>query len=65
MTDRHVAELNDLGTRRRQLTAELATVVEKLGRLVPAVHAGGMRQVDIVRATGYTREMIRRLCQPR
>ena len=48
-------------TRRRQLINETAEVREKLADAIRAADAEGMRQVDIVRITGYTREQIRNI----
>jgi len=54
-------ELRELGDRRQRLQAELDEIRPRLADLIRAAHAAGLRQVDIVRATGYTREMVRRI----
>lgn len=53
--------LRSLGDRRQRLQAELDKIRPQLADLIRAAHAEGLRQVDIVKATGYTREMVRRI----
>ena len=55
------ADLHRLGTRRQALQAELDELRPDLVAAIRAAAAEGMRQVDIVKATGYTREMVRRI----
>ena len=57
-------EARRLGARRAKLEAELDAVRQKLPGVVRAAVDEGARQVDIVEATGYTREMIRRMLLP-
>lgn len=45
--------------RRLQLINETETVRRLLAETVREAVAGGMRQVDIVKVTGYTREQVR------
>lgn len=54
-------KLHSLGDRRRRLQAELDEIRPQLVDLIRAAAAEGIRQVEIVRATGYTREMVRRI----
>ena len=49
------------GTRRQQLVVETEEVRVRLASVIRAAVAEGIRQVDIVRATGYTREQIRNI----
>lgn len=51
--------LATLGQRRIDLLEELAQVRRELAEAIAEASAQGSRQVDIVRATGYTREQIR------
>lgn len=53
-TERAVTELRDAET-------ELATARAELHAAVLADLAAGVRQADLVRATGYTRERLRQL----
>jgi len=57
------ATVQRLGAKRVKLEAELEAVRTELPEAVRAATQEGMRQVDIVKATGYTREMIRRMQQ--
>ena len=47
--------------RRRQLIEETEEVRAKLADAIRDAAAAGMRQVDIVRTTGYTREQVRNI----
>lgn len=47
------------GRRRQDLITETEQVRVRLAELIRAATADGMRQVDIVKATGYTREQVR------
>jgi len=53
--------LRRLGAKRLKLEADLENVRADIASAVRAASHEGMRQVDIVKATGYTREMIRRM----
>lgn len=53
--------LRRLGAKRQKLETELEAVRAELPDAVRAAAEEGMRQVDMVKATGYTREMIRRM----
>lgn len=53
--------LRRLGAKRQKLETELEAVRAELPAAVRAATQEGMRQIDIVKATGYTREMIRRI----
>lgn len=55
------SKLRELGKQRRRLENDLADLRPRLADLIRAATRDGMRQVDIVQATGYTREMIRRI----
>lgn len=48
-----------LGRRYRKLRDELDELRPELAAAIRADAAAGVRQVDIVKATGYTREMVR------
>ena len=49
------------GTRRQQLVAETEQIRARLVHLILAATAEGIRQVEICRTTGYTREQIRNI----
>lgn len=53
--------LRRLGSRRQRLQAELDEIRPQLVDAIRAAAAEGVRQVEIVKATGYTREMVRRI----
>ncbi|GAA1809789.1 hypothetical protein HC028_18690 [Planosporangium flavigriseum] len=61
------AAIGDAQTAAERLIAEArADVVRARERLADAIVKAardGMRQVDIVRATGYTRERVRQICR--
>lgn len=54
--------LDDLGARFRSLRDEIEELRPRLAEEIRAAHAAGVKQVDIVKATGYTRELVRRIC---
>lgn len=51
--------------RRAQALDELESARAELAELIPAEVEAGVRQVDIVRVTGYTREQVRRIAAGR
>ena len=51
--------LRAYGDRRLELLAEIEEVRLSLADAIRTAAAEGMRQVDIVRASGYTREQVR------
>jgi hypothetical protein len=53
--------LNDLGASFRELREALDDLRPALAAEIRAAHAAGVRQIDIVNATGYTRELVRRI----
>lgn len=53
--------LNQLGKRMRRLRDETETLRPDLHAEILAALAAGVRQVEIVKATGYTRDAIRQL----
>lgn len=61
------AALPDAQAAARQLVANARADVERtrtaLARAIVHAAKGGMRQRDIVAATGYSRESIRRICR--
>lgn len=57
--------LKTLAARRQHLVAELEQVRLSLAEAIQTDLAEGVRQVDIVEATGYTREQIRRIVASR
>jgi len=52
--------------RYRNANTELTAARTELAQAIRAANAAGMRQVDILRVTSnvYTREQIRKICQP-
>lgn len=54
-------DLSTLGARRQELQDELDELRPVLAEEIRAAAARGVRQVEIVKATGYTREMVRRI----
>jgi hypothetical protein len=58
-------ELAQSADRYRAATAELVAAREQLAENIRAADKNGMRQVDILRATGhvYTREQVRKICR--
>ena len=57
----HVESLGKIYKRAR---AETERIRPLLAEAIRQAHALGVRQVDIVRATGYTRDQVRKICQP-
>jgi hypothetical protein len=55
------ALLKSLAAARLRLLAELEDVRLSLAEVIEADIADGVRQVDVVKVTGYTREQIRRI----
>jgi hypothetical protein len=60
-----LTKVRELGRRRVLLDAELDDLRPELVAAIRAAAAEGHRQVDIVKASGYTREMIRRIVRER
>jgi hypothetical protein len=56
-----LTKVRKLGARRQELQDELDQLRPELVDAIRAAAAEGMRQIDIVKATGYTREMVRRI----
>ena len=50
-----------LGRKHQRLRADLEDLRPELLDAIRAAAAEGMRQIEIVKATGYTREMVRRI----
>jgi hypothetical protein len=65
MTKYDPDKLDQLGTRRTQLRAELKTVNDALAAEIPKALKAGIIQADIVRRTGMTRESVAQLARPR
>lgn len=53
--------LRQLGAKRQHIEQELKDLRPVLADAIRAASRDGVKQVDIVKATGYTREMIRRI----
>ncbi|HEX6872664.1 MAG TPA: hypothetical protein VF163_16325 [Micromonosporaceae bacterium] len=51
------------GRRRLKALHELEAAQRDLAEAIRADAARGVRQVDLVKATGYTREQVRRICR--
>jgi len=64
MTTDHMDQLTQLGRRHQRLRADLDAIRPQLADAIRAAAAAGTPQVDIVRATGYTRDQIRQICLP-
>jgi hypothetical protein len=56
--------LAELGRRHRRLRADLDALRPLLAEAIREAHADGMAQVDVVKATGYTRDQVRQICLP-
>lgn len=59
-----IEELRRLGAERQRLEDELKAVREAIPEAAHRAAAEGARQIDMVHATGYTREMVRRMFVP-
>lgn len=59
-----IEKLRQLGVKRAKLEADLENVRADIATWARAASTEGARQVDIVKATGYTREMVRRMLLP-
>jgi hypothetical protein len=55
--------LAQLGRRHQRLRADLEALRPQLRAEIRAAAAAGVRQVDIVKATGYTRDMVRQIVE--
>ena len=55
------AVLKTAADRRQKAVAELETARDQLAAAIRADAKNGVRQVDIVKVTGYTREQVRRI----
>jgi hypothetical protein len=64
MTTYDTTNLTQLGRKLQRLRAELDAVRSPLAEEIRAAHAGGVPQVEIVKATGYTRDAVRQICLP-
>lgn len=58
------SRLTKLGAKFQRLRAELEAVRPDLADEIRTAHEAGMPQVEIVRLTGYTRELVRQICLP-
>jgi hypothetical protein len=58
------ARLIQLGKRHRKLRDDLEAVRPELADEIRTAHAAGMPQVEIVAASGYTRDQVRQICLP-
>lgn len=56
--------LDQLGKRHQKLRADLEELRPRLADHIRGAHDAGMSQVDIAKATGYTRDQIRQICLP-
>lgn len=56
--------LHQLGRRLQKLRADLDAIRPEVAAEIRAAHEAGMPQVEIVRATGYTRDQVRQICLP-
>ena len=56
--------LQQLGRKMQRLRADVEQLRPELAEEIRAAAAAGMAQVDIVKATGYTRDQIRQICLP-
>src|SRR5258705_7163387 len=56
--------LNQLGRRHQRLRADLEALRPELADEIRAAHAAEVPQVEIARATGYTRDQVRQICLP-
>lgn len=56
--------LDQLGKKHQRLRAELEALRPELADEIRTADQAGMAQVDIVKATGYTRDQVRQICLP-
>lgn len=56
--------LQQLGRKFQRLRTDLDAIRPELVEEIRAAGAAGMPQVDIVKATGYTRDQVRQICLP-
>jgi len=56
--------LDQLGRKHQRLRAELDAIRPQLAEEIRAATAADVPQVDIVKATGYTRDQVRQICLP-
>ncbi len=59
-----MARLVQLGKRHQRLRSDLEALRPELADEIRAAYAAGVPQVDIARATGYTRDQVRQICLP-
>jgi septal ring factor EnvC (AmiA/AmiB activator) len=62
--DYDLARLTQLGRKHQRLRAELEALRPELAEEIRAAHDAGRAQVDIVKASGYTRDQVRQICLP-
>jgi hypothetical protein len=56
--------LDQLGKKHQRLRADLDAIRPELAKEIRAASAADVPQVDIVKATGYTRDQVRQICLP-
>ncbi len=56
--------LDQLGKKMQRLRAELEALRPDLADEIRTAHEAGLPQVEIVKATGYTRDQVRQICLP-
>ncbi|MEV1018124.1 hypothetical protein AB0I89_32180 [Micromonospora sp. NPDC049801] len=56
-------QLEDVAREYRDAKAALDAVRPRLAAAIVAAARGGVRQSEIVRTTGYTRERVRQICR--
>ncbi len=59
----HMTDLESAARTYRKAKAALEAARPQLADAIVEAARGGMRQAEIVRITGYTREMVRRICR--
>lgn len=64
MMEYDTARLAELGRRRRRLRTELAKISQELAEEIPKAAEADIKQAEIVRLTGMTRESVVQLCLP-
>lgn len=62
--DYDLDRLNQLGRRHQRLRADLEALRPELADEIRKAAAAGVAQVEIVKATGYTRDQVRQICLP-